>query len=167
MYRSLKPSCVIAGIILSAFSISSFAQQSAEDIIKGEVALAYDQYVSFQEDSRPDRVANEIYSPPSYSINGRQVELWSTETDVESAIGAIGKFFEADGFDHIETKQLSICVMNQNSALLSTIADYKRSDGSTLLENFAGTYLFSKVSEDWKILAFIGHSPNKAIQCSE
>jgi hypothetical protein len=112
-------------------------------------------------------VADNIYSTPSYEINNQGIRLWATNGDIVSAFEAMGESFEPSGFDRIEPKNVSICVMNQKSAILSVVADYVRSDGSTLIEDWAGSYLFAKFSENWRIVTFMGHQPKNFFQCEE
>lgn len=168
MNRPLHSVCAIAGTLLFTLgSIPSFAQLSDKETIKEEVALAYETYVSALTEGRLDIVADDVYSPPSYDIGNQGAGLWATKADIESAMEAMSDFVRADGFDRIEVKNVSICVMNQNAAILSTVSDYIRSDGSIQIESVAGTYSFARFPDGWKIVAHMSHTPEESIQCAE
>lgn len=156
---------VLGAIIAGAWLFNADAQAPAPDALKAEVSVAWEEYLKLFAAARADVIGERVYLTPSYALaaTGPSVSMTAAEIKnrFESAITALSP----QNYARTATKSANICVLNDATAILSAQFIRYRKDGSVLSEP-AGTYLFSKTKQGWRIVAQIPHSPDRIINCA-
>jgi ketosteroid isomerase-like protein len=161
MQRSIAFAAALAiGAGLNALS----AQPSGQDALKAEVSAAWEDYLKLFAEGRADAIGDRVYLAPSFNLtaNGPNVSMTPADTRArfETSIAALVK----QNYARTTTKHANICVLNDATAILSVQWTRYRKDGSVLSEP-AGTYVFSKTKDGWRIIAQTGHAPERVISC--
>jgi hypothetical protein len=132
--------------------------------LKAEVSAAWEDYLKVFAAGRADIIGDRVYLAPSFSLTATGPNVSMTPADTrarfETSIGALVK----QNYARTTTKHANICVLNDATAILSTQWTRYRKDGSVLSEP-AGTYVFSKTTDGWRIVAQIGHAPDRVMKC--
>lgn len=140
------------------------AQPSRTDGLKAEVSAAWEEYLKLFADGRADVIGDRVYHAPSFNLtaNGPNVSMTPADTKArfETSIAALVK----QNYARTTTKHANICVLNDATAILSVQWTRYRKDGSVLSEP-AGTYVFSKTKDGWRIIAQTGHAPERVMSC--
>jgi hypothetical protein len=148
------------GLGLSALS----AQPSGHDALRAEVSAAWEEYLKLFAEGRADVIGDRVYSAPSFNLtpNGPNVSMTPADTRArfETSIAALVK----QNYARTTTKHANICVLNDATAILSVQWTRYRKDGSVLSEP-AGTYVFAKTKDGWRIIAQTGHAPDRVMKC--
>jgi len=165
--RSCFSAAVGIGILLG--TVASFAlgrlQSSSTETARAEVRAAWDEYVKAVSAQRSDVIADRVYLAPSFNLAPSGVIVSNTAAEVRSRFEANWKQLTSQNYDHSETKSANICVLNETAAILSAQFVRYRKDGSILNEP-AGTYVFAKTPQGWRIVAQMGHAPERIIRCA-
>ena len=113
---------------------------------------------------RADVIGDRVYLAPSFNLTATGPNVSMTPADTrarfESSIAALVK----QNYARTATKHANICILNDATAILSAQFTRYRKDGSVLSEP-AGTYVFSKTKDGWRIVAQIGHAPDRVMRC--
>ena len=153
-----------AALVIGAGLSALYAQPSGQDALKAEVSAAWEEYLKLFADGRADVIGDRVYSAPSFNLtaNGPNVSMTPADTRArfETSIAALVK----QNYARTTTKHANICVLNDATAILSVQWTRYRKDGSVLSEP-AGTYLFSKTKDGWRIIAQTGHAPERVMRC--
>ena len=165
MKRPTRSVVIVATILATAGWASVVSgRPAAQDPLKAEVRAAWDDYVRAFSQQRTDVIADRVYMAPSFNLGTNGVVLSMTKADIksrfESALGALA----AQNYRGSETKSANVCILNDTAAILSAQFIRYRKDGSVLGEP-AGTYVFAKTAEGWRIVAQIGHTPDRVLKC--
>ena len=140
------------------------AQQPGQDALKAEVSAAWEDYLKLFAAGRADVIGERVYLAPSFNLtaNGPNVSMTPADTRArfETSISALVK----QNYARTTTKHANICVLNDATAILSVQWTRYRKDGSVLSEP-AGTYVFSKTKDGWRIIAQTGHAPERVMRC--
>ncbi len=105
------------------------------------------------------------FNLPCAFITPQEIFTYSTADEVDGFWRPRFNDLEASGFDHTERSQASIKVLNDNTALASSLAARFTKDGKEL-ERRGATFACRKTSEGWRIATVIHHSPDNVIQMS-
>lgn len=164
--RCMMVLLVFMGMVLCLGAGPVAAQQLSADresSIKADVSRAFDEYLRWFVEDRPDLVARRIRTPwlrlqPTGPITismDSQVETWFEDTL---------RPLVADGYERSEWPVLRICVLNESTAILSGKYIRYRKDGSAMGEH-GTSYVFARSDADWQIVATIPHDPEKMVAC--
>ncbi len=100
---------------------------------------------------------------PCVFIVPHDVLVFSTSAEVEAFWAPRFADMKASGFDHTERREASIQVLNDNTAMASSLAVRFKKDG-TQLERRGAAFAVRKTDEGWKIVTVIHHSPENVIR---
>ncbi len=156
---------LIISTVLVGSANSAFAQSFNEEVLREEIITVWNNYISVFSEGRADVIADRIYADQSHYVENDGPVFVPTRAENEDEFQTLFTGLEAQDYDKSETQYMNICVLNPTGAILSAVYTRYRTDGSILLES-GGTYMFAKFAEGWRILAVIGHSPEKVIQCA-
>jgi hypothetical protein len=153
-----------AALAIGAWLSPLDAQPSGQDGLRAEVSAAWEEYLELFADGRADVIGERVYSAPSFNLtaNGPNVSMTPADTRArfETSIAALVK----QNYARTATKHANICVLNDATAILSVQWTRYRKDGSILSEP-AGTYVFAKTKDGWRIIAQTGHAPERVMRC--
>jgi hypothetical protein len=159
-----KALALTAAFATGAGLTALYAQPSGQDALKAEVSAAWEEYLKLFADGRADVIGDRVYSAPSFNLtaNGPNVSMTPADTRArfETSIAALVK----QNYARTTTKHANICVLNDATAILSVQWTRYRKDGSILSEP-AGTYVFSKTKDGWRIIAQTGHAAERVMKC--
>ena len=166
IYRSLVAA---VGISIAGFSgLPATAQQaslSAAEVakIQVDVKAVADNYVKIfgQRDLRT--IVDKVWAHPAVEIGASGVKML-TPADVEANYTKIFADLAKTQYDHSDTK-LSVCVLSPTMAVASGPFRRINKDGSLLMEG-GMSYLFTKMSDGWRITTNLGVQPNKIVNCN-
>ena len=161
----MQKAAVLAAALAIGAGLSALnAQPSGQEALKAEVSAAWEDYLKLFAAGRADLIGDRVYLAPSFNLTatGPNVSMTpaDTRTRFETSIGALVK----QNYARTTTKHANVCVLNDATAILSTQWTRYRKDGSVLSEP-AGTYVFSKTKDGWRIVAQIGHAPERVMTC--
>lgn len=145
---------------------SAAAQQlSAEEerTIKADVNRAFDEYLRWFMEDRPDLVASRIRIPWLRLQPTGPVTI-SMDSEVKTWFEDTLRPLVADGYDRSEWPVLRICVLNESAAILSGKYIRYRKNGDVIGE-YGTSYLFARTSAGWQIVSTIPHDPRKLVSC--
>jgi len=158
---------VLVILVLAAVSVwttSGSAQSSAQSTMQAEIRAAWDEYLRAFSARRADVIADRVYLTPSFNLAATGAVVSMTPADVkarfEASIGALA----AQNYLRTDTKFANICVLNDTAAILSAQFIRYRKDGTVLSEP-AGSYVFAKTEAGWRIVAQMGHTPDRVLKC--
>jgi hypothetical protein len=164
--KSVTSVLVLVMMMLCLGESSAAAQQlSAEQerTIKADVNRAFDDYLRWFIENRPDLIAGRIRIPwlrlqptgPVTISMDSQVKTWFEDTL---------RPLVADGYGRSEWPVLRICVLNESAAILSGKYIRYRKNGGVIGE-YGTSYLFAKSDAGWQIVSTIPHDPQKLVSC--
>ena len=154
---------VAALMLLGGFESLGIAQSPGSAAIQAEVRAAWDEYLRALSAGRADTIADRVYLAPSFYIAATGMEVAKTPAEVRAHFETLIKNL-GPNYQRSETKSANICVLNDTAAVLSGQFIRYRKDGSVLSE-LAGTYVLAKTAEGWRIVAQMGHSPDRILKC--
>ena len=102
---------------------------------------------------------------PCAFITPQAVFVYSTANEVENFWSPRFSDLKESGFDHTERSRASIKILNDNTAMASSLAIRYTKDGDEL-ERRGASFACRKTVEGWKIATVIHHSPDNIIQMS-
>ena len=164
--RSMTVLLVFIGMVLCLGAGPVAAQQLSadrENTIKADVSRAFDEYLRWFMEDRPDLVARRIRIPwlrlqPTGPITismDSQVQTWFEDTL---------RPLVAEGYERSEWPVRRICVLNESTAILSGKYIRYRKNGSVIGE-YGTSYVFARSGADWQIVSTIPHDPQKLVLC--
>ena len=163
-YSMQRAMTLAAALAIGAGLNALYAQPAGQDVLKAEVSAAWEEDLKLFADGRADVIGDRVYSAPSFNLtaNGPNVSMTPADTKArfETSIAALVK----QNYARTTTKHANICVLNDATAILSVQWTRYRKDGSVLSEP-AGTYVFSKTKDGWRIIAQTGHAPERVMRC--
>ena len=136
-----------------------------EQVVKRDVQAAFDRYYGWFSAGHSDLIADKAFLTPSLFLRPTELEVISSSEALRAHYAAQLKPLIADGYVKSEMPKPTICVLNERTAMISGRYVRYRKDGAVMGE-FGGTYIFAKVSDDWRIVSVITHAPSKIVQCS-
>jgi hypothetical protein len=151
---------VVAGVWFEAGA----AQGPAVDTLKAEVSAAWEDYLKVFAAGRSDVISERVYLAPSYALGAAGPSVSATAAEIKTRFDASIGALVPQNYARTTTKSANICVLNDATAILSAQFTRYRKDGSVLSEP-AGTYVFSKTKQGWRIVAQIPHAPERVITC--
>ena len=168
MRKSPWKNRVVVSILLTAVgtwaTIQLTAQSSANTAAQAEIRAAWDEYARAFSAGRTDIIADHVYLNPSFNLAATGVVLSMTPSELRTRFDASLRALADENYQRSETKFANICVLNDSAAVLSAQFIRYRKDGSVLSEP-AGTYVFAKTGREWRIVAQMGHSPDRILKC--
>jgi hypothetical protein len=129
-----------------------------------EVAELHEVYYQYFADGRADLIADRIYHPSRMSFGAGGVTISSGRDEVEGGFRRATEDLAAQGYDHSELPNPSICVPNPGTAIVSGMFRRYREDGSVLAE-LGQTYIYGSTDDGWRIHATIAHGPETVVGC--
>jgi len=102
---------------------------------------------------------------PCTFITPQVVFIYSTADEVDGFWRPRFNDLEVSGFDHTVRSEASIKVLNDNTAMASSLATRYTKDGKEL-ERRGATFACRKTDAGWKIATVIHHSPDNVVQMS-
>lgn len=165
-YRSL-----VAAVAMSVAGFSGMpamaqrAPLSAAEIskIQADVKAAAENYVKVFGERDLRTVVDKVWAHPAVEIGANGVKLL-TPADVEANYTKMFADLAKTQYDHSDTK-LSVCVLSSTMAVASGPFRRINKDGSLLLEG-SMSYLFTKMSDGWRITTNLGVQPTKVVHCN-
>jgi ketosteroid isomerase-like protein len=155
---------VVVLMAVNAWATVGFAQSSAQDTIQAEIRAAWEEYARAFSAQRADVIADRFYLSPSFNLAPTGVVVLMTTADVKARFETWMAALAAQNYQRSETKFANICVLNDTAAILSAQFIRYRKDGTVLSEP-AGTYVFAKTEAGWRIVAQMGHTPDRVLKC--
>jgi hypothetical protein len=135
-------------------------QQSAD----AEVQALHEVYYQYFAEGRADLIAERIYHPNRMTFADNGVTISGGKDEVEAGFRRATESLDAQGYDHSELPNPSICSPNPGTTIVSGMFRRYREDGSLLAE-LGQTYIYGKTDEGWKIHATIAHGPDTVVGC--
>jgi ketosteroid isomerase-like protein len=161
MLRAIAVAAALAiGAGLSALS----AQPAGQDGLKAEVSAAWEDYLKLFAAGRADAIGDRIYLAPSFNLTATGPNVSMTPADTKARFETSIAALVPQNYARTTTQHANICVLNDATAILSAQFTRYRKDGSVLSEP-AGTYVFSRTKDGWRIVAQIGHAPERVMRC--
>ena len=111
---------------------------------------------------RPE-VAQCSYHERCSFIDEQGVTLLASRAQIEAFLSSIIKKLQARQWSHSEWIEIFIRPMDQDIAIVSTLAARYKTDGSEL-ERVGGTYAFRKTEDGWKIAMTLSHPPERVLR---
>ncbi len=102
---------------------------------------------------------------PCAFITPQEVLIYSTVDEVEGFWAPRFNDLKESGFDHTERSRASIKILNDNTAMASSLAIRYTKDGDEL-ERRGASFACRKTADGWKIATVIHHSPDNVIRMS-
>jgi hypothetical protein len=143
---------------------AGYAQAPSADGLKAEVSAAWEDYLKVFAAGRSDVISERVYLAPSYALGATGPSVSTTAAEIKARFDASIGALVPQSYARTTTKSANICVLNDATAILSAQFTRYRKDGSVLSEP-AGTYVFSKTKQGWRIVAQIPHAPDRLIHC--
>lgn len=165
-YRSL---IAAAGIVLATLiGTPAGAQQkplAAAEVtkIQGEVHAAMLNYVKLFGERDLKTIVEKVFAHPAMSITSAGVKLQTPE-DVKANYTRMFDDLAKTQYDHSDAK-ISVCVLTPTMAIASGTFRRINKDGSLLMEG-STAYLFTKMSDGWRITSGLGVQPGKTVTCN-
>jgi hypothetical protein len=156
---------VLGATVAGAWLQAPAPQAPAPDPIKAEVSVAWEDYLKLFAAGRADVIGERVYLAPSYALSATGPSLSMTSAEMKKSLESSISALSVQNYARTATKSANICVLNEATAILSAQFTRYRKDGSVLSEP-AGTYLFSKTQQGWRIVAQIPHSPERILSCA-
>jgi len=165
-YRALTAAVGLLTAALAATpTMAQRAPLGASEVakIQADVKAAAENYVKIfgQRDLRT--IVDKVWAHPAVEITPNGVKLL-TPADVEANYTKMFADLAKTQYDHSDTK-LSVCVLTPAMAVASGPFKRINKDGSVLLEG-SMSYLFTKMSDGWRITTNLGVQPNKIVNCN-
>ena len=137
-------------------------RQSAE----ADVRAMHDVYYQYFADGRADVIAERIYHPNRMRFGAAGVTISTGRDDVEAGFRSAIEGLVAQGYDHSEIPNASVCAPNPGTVIVSGEITRYHEDGS-VLGKVGATYIYGQTPEGWRIHATIGHGPDTTVGCLE
>ena len=173
MSKNFAMSCLGALLGVSAALIIheplkiAFAQKAAPvaatSQAKLEVAAALQNYMKVFNERNFKAVAEDVWTNPSVGFSDKGITMIDLEAHLKRSQGVYSTL-DKIGWDRTDTPVSTVCILNENAALIS--GDYRRlrKDGS-VIEQSGSVNLFSKGPGGWKMVARIITAPSKTATC--
>ena len=149
---------------LGAWKVPAQGRSAGEAAAQAEVRSAWDEYIRAFSAGRADLIADGVYLAPSFNLAEAGIQVSMSPADTRARFKAAMEMLAAQSYLRTETKSARICLLNDTAAVLSGQFTRYRKDGSVLAEA-AGTYVFAKLPQGWRIVASIPHSPERVLKC--
>ena len=149
---------------MGAWKAFGQGRSAGEAAAQAEVRSAWDEYIRAFSAGRADLIADGVYLAPSFNLAEAGIEVSMSPADTRARFKTAMELLAAQGYQRTETKSAGICLLNDTAAVLSARFIRYRKDGGILGEA-AGTYVFAKSPQGWRIVASIPHSPERALKC--
>ena len=156
----------VALALLGGSTIPASAQSLNQEALEAEISVAWEEYVRAFSERRTAFIADQVYATPTYSFDANGVQVLMAASEVRAGFESLLASLAAQGYQRSETRSANICVLNDVAAVVSVEFVRYRTDG-TVLSELAATYLFARTTGGWRIVAQIGHSPERILQCAD
>jgi ketosteroid isomerase-like protein len=100
---------------------------------------------------------------PFVRISPQGVEVLPTMSEIEAFYGGVLRDLRERGYSHSIRSELHVKLLDQTTALASTVFVRHKTDGSEL-ETIGATYVLRKTEGEWKIVVIIRHPPANVIR---
>ncbi len=153
-----------------AVSIGALLAGVAGGVVIGQSSVGddvrelHEVYYQYFADGRADLIAERIYHPNRMTFGAEGVTISAGRDQVEAGFRRATEALVAQGYDHSELPNPSICTPNPSTTIVSGKFRRYRADGSVLAE-LATTYIYGKTDDGWKIHATIAHDPETVVGC--
>jgi hypothetical protein len=157
---------VFIGMVLCLGAGPIAAQQLSADqesTIKADVSRAFDEYLRWFMEGRPELVAQRIRIPWQRLQPTGPITI-SMDSEVKAWFEDTLRPLVAEGYARSEWPVRRICVLNASTAILSGKYIRYRKDGSVIGE-YGTSYVFARSGAEWQIVATIPHDPQKLVVC--
>lgn len=133
---------------------------------EADVRNLHEVYYQYFADGRADLIAERIYHPNRMAFGADGVTISAGQDDVEAGFQRATEALSAQGYDHSELPNPTICTPNPGTTIVSGMFRRYRQDGSVLAQ-LGQTYIYGMTDDGWKIHATIAHGPETVVGCVE
>ena len=160
----MRKSAVVAtiGLFVGLAAGVGLGQSSTES----DVRKIHEVYYQYFADGQADLIADRIYHANRMSFGADGVTISAGRDDVEAGFRRATETLAAQGYDHSELPNPTICTPNPGTTIVSGMFRRYRRDGSVLAE-LGQTYIYGQTDDGWKIHATIAHGPETVVGCVE
>ena len=146
---------------LGTLALSHAAADEAADA----GAKLYEYFATFN-DKNVEKVAHEVYSTPVHIGGGSGHRVLASPADAIENLNNLYEQIEAQGWVESRISDLKICVASDSLALVDTRYSRLTAEGEPIPPAIRTTlYVLQKMDDDWRIVAFYGHSNDKRPAC--
>ena len=156
----------IGGVSIGALVIGLAAGVVLGQGADADVRTLHEVYYQYFSDGRADLIAEQIYHPNRMTFGADGVTMSSGQDEVENGFRRTAEALAAQGYDHSELPNPTICTLNPSTTIVSGMFRRYREDGSVLAE-LGSTYIYGMTDDGWKIHATIAHGPEMVVGCLE
>ena len=103
------------------------------------------------------------YNAPFVFISSEGVKVLPTMSEIEAFYGGVLRDLRERGYSHSTRSELHVKLLDQTTALASTVFVRHKTDGSEL-ETIGVTYVLRKTEGEWKIAVLTRHPPANVIR---
>ena len=160
--RKATSTVSIGALLVGLAAGVAFGQQGAA----ADVRELHEVYFQYFADGRADLIAERIYHPNRMTFGADGVAVSSGRDEVETGFRRAVEALAAQGYDHSELPNPTICTPNPSTTIVSGMFRRYREDGSVLAE-LGSTYIYGKTDDGWKIHATIAHGAETVVGCLE
>jgi hypothetical protein len=161
---TFRASVIAAFLSVCVWATFGSAPSLAQEKAKAEVREAWDEYVRAFSAGRADFIADRVFLTPASWLNEDGVSVSMTAGEVKARFESQLNALATENYQRTETKVANVCVLNDGAAILSGRFTRYRKDGSVLSE-LAGTYVFAKTPQGWRIVAQMRNSADRLLTC--
>jgi hypothetical protein len=133
---------------------------------EADVRNLHEVYYQYFADGRADLISERIYHPNRMAFGADGVTISAGQDDVEAGFQRATDALSAQGYDHSELPNPTICTPNPGTTIVSGMFRRYRQDGSVLAQ-LGQTYIYGMTDDGWKIHATIAHGPETVVGCVE
>lgn len=150
----------LAALVVGLAAGVVLGQESAN----AEVRALHEVYYEYFAEGQADLIAERIYHPNRMAFAANGVTIAGGQDEVEAGFRRAAESLAAQGYDHSELPNPSLCSPNSGTTIVSGMFRRYREDGSVLAE-LGQTYIYGKTDEGWRIHATIAHGPDTVVGC--
>lgn len=158
-------SVVFTGLLAGALGLPDMASAQGTRVVTEEILSTWAGYSRAFAEGRVDFIADSVYTTPSFHGLADGMQTLTTTDEIRDLFRAALTSARAQGYDRSVTRSSTVCPLSDDTALLSVEYARYRADGEVLSES-AGTYLFTRTSDGWRILGQIGHTADRRVGCA-
>jgi len=133
---------------------------------EADVRNLHEVYYQYFADGRADLIAERIYHPNRMAFGADGATISAGQDDIEAGFQRATEALSAQGYDHSELPNPTICTPNPGTTIVSGMFRRYRQDGSVLAQ-LGQTYIYGMTDDGWKIHATIAHGPETVVGCVE
>lgn len=163
-YTVVASLCLILALVSSGPAAGQGLTSSEENVIKTEAQRHVERYYDLYYERDPETLSTDIFTLPWIVMGGNGITVYTTEAEnLEYFSSALAGLLER-GWDKSTFRTENVCVLGAGSVIVSGTNTRTRADGSVMSVGGV-SYVLGSVDDDWRIISFASHSPEKAVSC--